>query len=135
MKKRGRPLKFKPDVLHDKIEAYFDECGIGLLGNPLSKTYIAPTISSLALSLNTTRDLLCDYEKRNEFSDTIKRAKLRIEAYNEYALHTNRNVAGVIFNLKNNFGWKDRAEVENKFSSDYEPVQIVLPHNGRDSIK
>ena len=130
-KKRGRPLKFTPEEMHDKIETYFDECGIGRLGNPIGKTYIAPTISSLALSLNTTRDLLCDYEKRDEFSDTIKRAKLRIEAYNEYALHTKSNVAGVIFNLKHNFGWTDKPQSQDKFPKGYKPVQIILPDNGR----
>jgi hypothetical protein len=43
-------------------------------------------------------------------------------------------VGGVIFNLKNNFGWKDKSEIESRFSRDYEPVQIVLPYNGRDEL-
>ncbi len=69
------------------------------------------TITGLALALDTTRETLLDYEARDRFSDTIKRAKLKIQNYNEIQLYGN-NVAGVIFNLKNNYDWKDRTQVE-----------------------
>jgi len=97
----GRPLKFKtPEELEEKIEAYFqsryDE--EGTLVKPIS-------ITGLALALDTTRELLCNYEERDEFHDTIKRAKLRVENFYEERL-TFANATGPIFALKN-FNWKD----------------------------
>jgi len=54
--------------------------------------------------------------------DTIKDSRFRVEEYNENQLHEGRNAAGVIFNLKNNFGWVDKSEVDNK----HEIVQPII---------
>jgi len=131
-RKVGRPMKYTLEELQTGITAYFGYCHIDPYGYPLDKEHKPPTVTGLACYLDTTRDLLNDYEKKPQFSDTIKRGKQRIEAYNEAMLY-NRGVstAGVIFNLKNNYGWKDKAELETHFKSDYEPVQILLPDNGR----
>lgn len=69
------------------------------------------TITGLAEFLETTRELLVDYSNRAEFSDTIKKAKLKIHRFWEEALYEEKKAAGVIFNLKNNWRWKDRSEV------------------------
>ena len=71
------------------------------------------TITGMAVFLGTTRDLLVDYEKKKKFSDTIKRAKERCHAYAEESLFIGKNPSGAIFNLKNNYGWKDKSEVSN----------------------
>ena len=71
----------------------------------------APTVCGLADYLGIHRKTLLEYEEKEEFSDTIKRAKNKIELYLEENLYGN-NVAGLIFNLKNNFGWKDKQEIE-----------------------
>lgn len=47
------------------------------------------------------------------FFDTIKNAKLKIENYLEKHLVTDNGVTGIIFNLKNNYGWKDKQETIN----------------------
>lgn len=87
-------------------------------------------ITGLALALGTTRDTLLDYESglyddlfdpdtpegnelRLRFSDTIKMAKLKCQMYAEQHLYTGKNPTGAIFNLKNNYGWKDKSEVDN----------------------
>jgi hypothetical protein len=70
------------------------------------------TITGLALALGTTRDLLIDYEDKDEFSDTIKEAKAKCHNYAERKLFE-ANATGPIFNLKNNYGWKDKTEVDN----------------------
>lgn len=96
----GRPLKFKSaEELQEKIDAYFARC----------KEEEEPlTITGLALALDTTRDTLMDYEVKEEFSYTIKKAKLEIE--HAYELRNiKRGNAGDIFALKN-FGWKDKTE-------------------------
>jgi hypothetical protein len=99
-KKVGRPMKFESvSELQEKIDAYFDRC------DAAEEPYL---ITGLALSLDTSRETLCDYGKKDKFSDTIKRAKLRVEADYEKSLRKNGR-AGDIFGLKN-FGWKDRTE-------------------------
>ena len=98
--KRGRPLKFKSvKALEKAIEEYFLRCRE--MQEPV-------TITGLALALDTTRETLMDYEKRDKFSDTIKKAKLRIENVYEKRLIARGN-GGDIFAMKQ-FGWKDRQE-------------------------
>lgn len=103
----GRPPKFRAvEELQEKIDAYFAECAEN--GEPL-------TITGLALALDTTRDVLMDYQRKDEgepdgFSNAMKKAKLRIE--HAYELRNiGRGNAGDIFALKN-FGWSDRQEVK-----------------------
>jgi hypothetical protein len=112
----GRPLKFKsPEELQKAIDGYFDKCIATQYDKELGKNIeiivIPPTVSGLAVELDTTRQTLVDYEGKDGFIDTIKKAKQKIESYAERALVTNRNPAGVIFSLKNNYGWVDKQEI------------------------
>ena len=94
----SRPLKFKtPKELKSKIDAYFAQ-----FDNPADKRI---TITGLALALGTSRETLCNYEKKDEFFDTIKEAKNRVALSYELTLRERGN-AGDIFGLKN-MGWKD----------------------------
>ena len=96
----GHPLKFKSvKELQKKIDAYFTRC---------EKDDEPLTITGLALALDTSRETLMEYGEREEFVDTIKKAKLKIE--HAYELRNiKRGNAGDIFALKN-FGWKDKTE-------------------------
>jgi hypothetical protein len=85
--------------LQDGIDKYFTECGE--TGEPL-------TVTGLALALGTTRETLMDYQGRDEYSDTVKKAKLKIENAYEKRL-IGRGNGGDIFALKQ-FGWTDRTE-------------------------
>jgi hypothetical protein len=98
--KGGRPLKFKsPEELQQKIDEFFDK-------TPL----LEQTVTGLALHLDTFRDVLCDYQEKDEFSNTIKRAKLRIEhAYEKRGME--KGGAFDIFRLKN-MGWVDKHETD-----------------------
>jgi DNA-packaging protein gp3 len=101
----GRPLKFAtPQELQSRIDGYFASAADeeGLLVRPVS-------ITGLALWLDTTRETLMDYQHRDEFSDTVKRAKLRVENFYEERLTVGRQAAGPIFALKN-FGWRDEQQ-------------------------
>jgi len=106
MAKRGRPLKFKSvEDLEKKIDAYFAKC------DEKEEPY---TITGLCLALGTYRDVLLDYENldnRKEFSNAIKRAKLRCQNYAEQQMYLKQNPAGPIFALKN-YGWRDKQEIE-----------------------
>lgn len=113
----GRPPKYKtPEEMQEVIDAYFrkggDEGDSGGAWMQFGDAEVfAPTISGLAFALGMSRQALCDYEKKDEFLDTIKRAKSRVEIALEQKLYGNA-VTGTIFNLKNNFGWKDKQEQE-----------------------
>lgn len=108
MVKMGRPLKFEtPESLQNQIDLYFEQC----MGED-GKFTTPPTVSGLAYFLDTSRETLMNYEMREDFFDAIKRAKARILAFNEEQLYRNTQVTGVIFNLKNNFGFADKQEID-----------------------
>lgn len=47
-----------------------------------------------------------------EYANILEEAKTRIEEFVETCLFKKSIATGVIFNLKNNFGWSDKQEVE-----------------------
>ena len=139
--KGGRPRAFNsPEELEAKIKDYFDTITITYpafdyvvegkdeegkdivkkvprlnnAGKQVMRTdyYEHPTILGMCRHLDMTRETLCNYSKEPEFIDTIKKAKAKIEDYLEHQLHRKDQVTGIIFNLKNNFGWKDKHETE-----------------------
>lgn len=72
-----------------------------------------PTITGLALHLGfESRQSFYDYEKKDGFAYTVKRARLRIENMYEQNLH-GTTATGSIFALKN-MGWTDRQEIDQK---------------------
>ena len=101
----GRPLLFEtPEILQEKIDAYFKYC------DENEQPY---TISELALFLETDRITLVRYGERDEFSNTIKKAKQKIESqFEKKALMGAYNPTIAIFLMKNNFGYVDRTEQE-----------------------
>lgn len=101
----GRPLKFKSvEELQNKIDAYFEYCDSN------NKPY---TISGLACWLDTDRITLIRYEERDEFSNTIKRAKQKVEnQFEERAICGEYNPTMAIFLMKNNFKYEDKVQQE-----------------------
>lgn len=97
-------LKYKSKKkLEEGIQAYFDLC------DEQKKPY---TITGLANSLGIDRDTLRNYAKQGPYSALIKNAKQKVEEMLEESLYRLGNNSGVIFNLKNNYGWKDEQKVE-----------------------
>ena len=103
----GRPKKFKKvEDLENAINEYFEEC---------DKDKRLYTVCGLCMHLDIDRKTLLNYEKNPEnkkFFHTIKRAKLKIEEQLERCLYSAGSPTGVIFNLKYNFGWKDKHEFD-----------------------
>ena len=118
----GRPLKYKSvEEMQAIIDKYFDD--MEELGRPL-------TITGLAFALEIDREQLINYTNKDKFADTLKRARQRIYVYAEESLWTSRNPAGPIFNLKNNYGWKDKQEVDLNVNSGYaERLQAAEQRN------
>lgn len=77
------------------------------------KTQIKPfTVSGLADALDMSRQSLLNYSKKEEFFDTITRAKRKCEVYAEERLYDKDGANGAKFSLANNFeGWKEKQEV------------------------
>jgi hypothetical protein len=153
--KGGRPLKFKTvDELQVAIDSYFDACDPHLESrlvesgiNERGETIFAQrkvmteqrpyTVSGLARALGITRDTLLSYSERAEFVDTVDSAKERCHEYAENQLF-GKSASGASFSLKNNWGWKERQEidhsgkVEGLFGSSALQVEIV---NAEDPTK
>ena len=117
----GQPLKFKSNQeLQSKIDDYFNSCFVDSIdedtGEKIKKCVRPLTITGLALALDTNRHTLLEYEEKDEYTHTIKRAKLRIESFAEEQLFTNPRTAGVIFNMVNNWAWQNKQENKSEIS-------------------
>lgn len=98
----GRPPKYKTkEELQEKIDRYFMECDRD------NEPY---TVTGLAMALDVDRKTLINYSEKDEFFHTIKKAKVKVENYLEKRLINDSSTTGIIFNLKNNYGWKDKQE-------------------------
>ena len=103
-KKRGRPKAYtEVEIMQQKIDKYFNEC---------DKNKEPYTITGLALALDLDRKSINNYAKDSEFFPTIKKAKLKVENYLEKRLINDSSATGIIFNLKNNYGWSDKQEIQ-----------------------
>ena len=119
--------KFTADDIENKVNDYFNYC------NENSKPF---TMSGLALFLDCSRTTLYNYDKELvKFKDineddklrilnSVKRAKRKVEAYQEEQLFLGKSPVGTIFSLKNNFNWKDSQEINNNTNiSAINPIQ------------
>jgi hypothetical protein len=129
MNKVGRPLKFNSrEELKEKIEAYFLS-----LKNDKGEYIRPPTVTGLAVALDTNRETLCNYEEKEDYFDTIKEAKSRCEAWvEENALLGKANATFSIFNLKNNYGWKDKTESDISIKELPKPILDVQEDNSNE---
>lgn len=115
-----RPPNFEtPEDLEEKIQEYFESgvktktVVVGPPNNRYTETIAVPTITGLCLYLGfESRQSFYDYEKKEGFSYTIKKARTLIEVEYEEMLQTG-NTSGAIFALKN-FGWSDKQEIDQK---------------------
>tara|TARA_R110000822_G_scaffold185455_1_gene324605 strand:+ start:39 stop:434 length:396 start_codon:yes stop_codon:yes gene_type:complete len=111
--KAGQPMAFKTvEELEEKVESFFtsEDAFIINYKDEVEDKIFAPTMAGLALHLGVDRRTLVNYSNKEEYFPTIRKARARIESHLEKKLYGN-NVTGLIFNLKNNFDWKDKSEV------------------------
>ncbi len=150
----GRPLKWEtPEMLEKLIDDYFKSISyekpiiikgehiVNRLGEKLYEiVYIEqPTITGLALYLDSSRKVLMSYEYKDEFGNAVKKAKTMIENTYEKGLMTSSST-GAIFALKN-FGWTDKQEFEGSISNgvviinDIDAVNDILTNDVEDDAK
>lgn len=121
----GRPpLYDDPLVMEAKIDQYFDE---------LEQNRKPPTIAGLCFFLGfSDRHALSEYEKREGFSATVKKARLRIEVdRSERLVSSGTPTAGLIFDLTNNHGWKNPQHMKHSQDEDGKPQEITVSATDR----
>lgn len=123
----GRPLKYKTvEEIDAAIDEYFAYCDnrIKQVHSKEGESYAVAnpepyTMAGLAYALGIDRKSLLNYEERSEFLLTVKKARNRVEADVERRMNDKETFTpGLIFNLKNNFGYVDKTEVDQKVSGE-----------------
>lgn len=73
-----------------------------------------PSLPGLCLFLGISKTTWAEYAKDEKLAPVCERFKLRLEQYLEGRLNSEKgkNVQGIMFNLKNNFGWSEKDHVE-----------------------
>ena len=101
LRKIGRPLKIEsPEQMKKILDEYFATTEENKI-----------TITGICLALDLDKSTFYDYEKREEYKDIVRKARMIVENSYEMSLRENGRT-GDIFALKN-FGWKDKTEIEN----------------------
>jgi len=112
-----RPEKYSPEELLQEAQNYFENCEKTIISFDKTnlKTITKPkTLSWLCLWLKVSKDYISEKAKDERFSETIKQIRLEVENnIEEWILQWSYNPTSWIFNLKNNFDWKDKSEVDN----------------------
>lgn len=121
----GRPPMYKSaDEMQKVIDKYFKDCeGKPLLDDegkvmldkydkPIIVGQKPPTVTGLALALGfTSRLALLNYQDKDEFFNTVTRAKARCEEYAESRLFDKDGANGAKFSLANNFrDWAEKTD-------------------------
>ena len=134
----GRPLKYKTaEQLQAAIDEYFTYCDNRIqqvyskkLGEVIEIINPEPyTMAGLAYAIGMDRTSLFNYSKREQFFDTIKRARDKVQTDVERRLMEDAPT-GAIFNLKNNFGYVDQKQIDAKV----EQVTPILGGNTKGDI-
>lgn len=131
--KGGRPPMYNTkEEMQEKIDAYFEKCEGTVLNNANGEVVLDKygdpvvvgrkplTITGLALALGfNSRQALLNYQAKDEFNDTIMRAKAVVEQYAEERLFDKDGANGAKFSLANNFaGWKEKQSIEADVNSE-----------------
>lgn len=127
----GAPKKYKTAAaLRRACEDYFDSisCEIeakyptgeqikNVRGEPIRYTVFAkpPSLQELWLKLGISKKTWCNYANSEDpsYQWVTQWAKANVEAYLAgKILEGGKGVQGIIFTLKNNFGWREKTEIE-----------------------
>ena len=82
-------------------------------GNPVKETVYreGPSVAALRLFIGVSKSTWAGYDDSEEMKPVVAETRDRMEAYLVGLLNTKSSTHGVEFNLKNNYGWKDKQEV------------------------
>lgn len=127
----GRPKKYTKKSLQEAVDGYFssisrtvtarDEQGELMYNDAgfeikITQYIRPPSVGGLCLHLGIDRSTWQNYADTSlhpDLAGVVAQARMRMEAYLEEQLLTReKNVQGLIFNLQNNYGWREKREVE-----------------------
>lgn len=134
-RKRGHKDKWSSvKELENAVNAYFANA------DAKDEPYL---ITGLCLALECSRECLLEwdkdtgkYPKPEKAVQIIRHAKLKCQNYAEKMLMSGKlNPTGAIFNLKNNYRWKDKSETDvtsNGKALESMPIVINMPKQEED---
>ncbi|HWV64363.1 terminase small subunit [Chitinophaga sp.] len=117
----GRKLKIpEPEEIQEKWEAFRKECDEGFHEEVASagkviklRKRIVYTLERFQVKLKITRETWSKYKARARFADTIKRIEDEVFARKKEAMLNNEgSVAGLIFDMKANYGINDKVIID-----------------------
>lgn len=116
----GQPPKFSsPEKLNELFIQWKESFSKGI--NP-----DIPDVEGFCDYVNAHRDIISEYERKPEFSDTIKRIKNWIYyRKKQLAMQGKMNPAVFIFDAKNNAGYVDKTEQDISHSGEVQFVNDV----------
>jgi hypothetical protein len=128
----GHPRLWKtPEELEKAISGFWEHC---------EKNKDIPDVEGLAFYLGTSRKILNEYEKREEYSTTVKKAKTRI-AHEKKQLAMKGVIPAAVFcfDFKNNHEYVDKIEhvntnVDVQVEPDEELIEKIKKKYVRDVI-
>lgn len=160
IKLRGRPRKYKTvEELKEKIQYYFDSITRDTKATTIKENEIEgtteevavynnageqviytefikqPSIVGLCLFIGIERETLNQYEKKEEFSDTIHEAKQIIVEQKLEMLPLMKNPRGLMFDLSANYGMHEKTEIESKNVNHNLNEEVLTPEERKTRIK
>lgn len=133
----------KPTGQRDKMghEIYEEVPVKNALGKEVTVTeyLVPPNVLDLAAFLGihkSTWENYCNHEKYPEFFDSTERALGRIHAYliRESMTRQGKDLKGILFNLENNFGYKERMELTNDTVESFLQRQLEAEGSGEKGL-
>lgn len=99
----------------EESNRYFKYCDTSIIDKWIAGKISKPkTLSWLCLWLWVSKDYISEKAKDETYSETIKEIRMNVEnCIEEWILTWLYNPTSGIFNLKNNFDWKDKIETDN----------------------
>lgn len=137
----GRPKKYNAKKLEKAVEGYFasisrivpvteqvptderDSHGhvifrtvpvMNQLGKQIKllEYVVPPTVGGLCAHLGIHRSSWANFANDEELAPVVEAARGRLQAYLEQQLLERKDVKGIVFDLENNYGYRERRSVE-----------------------
>lgn len=122
-RKGGRPRKFTPQKMLNRINKYFKFC---------EDTDSMPSIGGMMVHMKMYSSQFYGYLKHDDYSDMLEQARLTIKNWVEDDVYsTNGRTDGKIAYMKNVHAWADKLETKNET----EVVHIVSVDEARAKIE
>lgn len=87
--------------------------------------FVPPSLAALCLHLGISQVTWAAYADDDDLGPVCAYAKLRVEAYLTEQVNLRDRPQGVIFNLQNNYGWRERTEHEAKIRDETDGISLI----------